>query len=94
MEQLDSAAFHEELGRALVGYVADRFNRAAAGLTYEAADDLLASRRIDSELRRRYRACLERCDYARFVPAAAQAERRSEVLDEAAALVDELERAS
>jgi hypothetical protein len=94
MEQLDSAAFHEELGRALVGYVADRFNRAAAGLTYEAADELLASRRIDSDLRRRYRACLERCDYARFVPAAAQAERRSEVLDEAAGLVDELERAS
>jgi len=93
MEHLDSAAFHEELGRALVGYVADRFNRSAAGLTYEAADELLSSRKIDSDLRRRYRACLERCDYARFVPAASQSERRSEVLDEASAVVDELERA-
>lgn len=93
VEELDPAAFHERVARTLVEYVADRFNRSAAGMTYELADDLLASRNVDSELRRQYRSCLEQCDFARFVPASSQAERRIEVLDEAGEIVSRLERA-
>jgi hypothetical protein len=93
VEHLDSSAFHEQVARTLVEYVADRFNRSPAGMTYESADDLLASRHVDGELRRRYRTCLEQCDFARFVPAASQAERRAEVLEEAGQIVDQLERA-
>jgi hypothetical protein len=89
----ESAAFHEGIARALVEYVADRFNRAAAGLTYETADDLLASRGLDEPLRRRFRSCLESCDFARFVPAAERRERGEEMLQEAEAIVDELEKA-
>ena len=89
----DSAGFHEAVARSLVEYVADRFNRAPAGLTYELAEDLLASRGIDDDLRRRFRACVEACDFARFVPASAQTERRAELLDEAMAVVDAVERA-
>jgi hypothetical protein len=85
--------FHDEVGRALVEYVADRFDRSAAGLTYEMADELLASRGLEPGLRRRYRSCLEACDFARFVPSAGATERRSEVLQDASRLVDELERA-
>jgi hypothetical protein len=91
--QLDAADFHERVARTLVEYVADRFNRSAAGMTYELADDLLASRNVEEELRRRYRSCLEQCDFARFVPASSQAERRIEVLDEAGEIVDRLEKA-
>ena len=76
-----------------IEYVADRFNRSPAGMTYELADDLLASRNVDSDLRRRYRSCLEQCDFARFVPASSQAERRIEVLEDAGKIVEELERA-
>jgi hypothetical protein len=76
-----------------VGYVADRFNRSATGLTYDLAEELLASRSIDPDLRRRFRSCLETCDFARFVPASGKAERRAEVLDEAVELVERLERA-
>ena len=93
VESDDAAAFHEEVARALVGYVADRFDRAAAGLTYELADELLAKRGLDSALRRRFRSCLETCDYARFVPQAASGERRAEVLAEAQELVELLEKA-
>jgi len=92
LDQLESASFHEEIARTLVEYVADRFNRSSAGMTYELADDLLASKNVDADLRRRYRSCLERCDFARFVPAAAQSERRTEVLDEAETVVEQLER--
>jgi hypothetical protein len=93
LAQPDTAAFHEEVARTLVDYLADRTNRAAAGLTYDRADELLAARGIDVELRRRYRACLERCDFVRFVPEAARVERRSEVLDEAERIVAALEQA-
>jgi hypothetical protein len=93
VEELDAATFHEEAGRALVEYVADRFDRSAAGLTYDMAEELLASRGVEPDLRRRFRNCLESCDFARFVPAANRADRRAELLDEATALVEALERA-
>ncbi len=93
LDQMDSAEFHEEVARTLVEYVADRFNRSAAGMTYELADELLASRDVDTNLRRRYRSCLEQCDFARFVPAAGQTERRTELLAEAENVVEQLERA-
>ncbi len=89
----DSAEFHEEVARTLVGYVGDRFNRSPSGLTYELADELLAGKGIDEDLRRRFRSCLETCDFARFVPASAKVERRAEVLYEAIDLIDALERA-
>jgi len=93
LDEREATAFHEELGRALVEYVADRFDRSAAGMTYDEADNLLAARGVADPLRRGYRGCLEACDFARFVPAAARAERRTELLDEAARIVEALERA-
>lgn len=93
MTEADGAAFHEEIARTLVSYVGDRFNRAPSGLTYELADELLAGRGVDEALRLRFRSCLETCDFARFVPASAKAERRAEVLVEATELIDSLERA-
>jgi len=89
----DGAGFHEEVARALVEYVADRFDRSGAGLTYEIADELLTSEGLDLELRRRFLGCLETCDFARFVPASGASERREEVLDEAVRLVDLIEKA-
>ena len=89
----DAASFHEEVGRALVEYVADRFNRSAAGLTYDVADDLLASRGVDSGLRGRFRASLETCDFARFVPESRGEERMADVLREAREVVAALDRA-
>ncbi len=93
LSQVDSGTFHEQVARTLVEYAADRFDRPAAGLTYDKLDELLASRQVDAELARSFRNCLENCDFARFVPAAGQAERRRETLDQAAELVERLERA-
>ena len=89
----EDAPFHEEVARALIEYVADRFNRSGTGLTYDLADQLLSGNQIDPALRQRYRSCLEACDFARYVPATVGSERRSEVLDEAERILAELERA-
>lgn len=93
IDQADSAGFHEEVARTLVDFVADRFNRSGAGLTYDLADDLLATRGVGPELRRRFRSTLETCDFARFVPASAKTERRAELLGEAESVLRELEKA-
>jgi hypothetical protein len=89
----DGAGFHEEVAGALVDYVADRTNRSAAGLTYEEVDHLLASHGVGEDLRRRYRACVERCDFARFVPDARSSASRAEVAAEARAILTALEAA-
>lgn len=91
---LDAGAFHEEVARALVDYVADRFDRSSAGLTYEVADALLESRGVEASLRERFRACLESCDFARYVPGSGTEARKAHVLREAIELVDLLEKAS
>jgi len=93
LASLDGGSFHEELSRALVEYVADRFDRSAAGLTYDVADSLLESRGVSPESRARFRACLERCDFARFVPDAGSASRKAQALGEAREIVDLVETA-
>lgn len=86
-----SGVFHESVARALVEYVADRHDRSASGLTYDVAESLLASDGIDTALRNRFRAALERCDMARFVPGSDDPRSREELLGEAAAVLDALE---
>ena len=91
LSQISAAEFHEEVARALVEYVADRFDRSGAGLTYDVVDELLRQRGIDPDICRRYRAVLEQCDFARFVPSSGETSRQNELIDDALALVDVLE---
>jgi hypothetical protein len=100
MKRLDRAAaragesattFYEEVGGALAAYVADRANRSASGLTYDQLDDILAAKGVALEPRGRYRACLERCDLARFVPDSQRAQARAELVEEARSILRVLE---
>ena len=86
-----TAGFHQEVAGALVDYVADRVNRSAAGLTYDQLDEILAGKGVPPELRRRYRGCLEACDFARFVPDAGRTEARSELLRDAREILRAIE---
>lgn len=81
-----------ELSAAVLGYVADRGNRSAAGLTHEDLRRILAAKRIPGDVGDRLVTFLEACDMARFAPAAAGASDRRRLLDEAATLIEELKR--
>ena len=85
------AVFHEEVACALVDYVADRANRKASGLTYDQLDDILAAKGVPAEPRRRYRVCLETCDFARFVPDSGRPQAVAELVAEARAILRALE---
>ena len=85
------AAFHEEVAGALVDYVADRANRSASGLTYDQLDDILAAKGVPPEPRRRYRSCLEACDFARFVPDSGRPQAVADLAGEARSILRALE---
>lgn len=91
METGQGAEFHEGVARALVEYVADRFDRSSSGLTYDDVERLLVSRSVPGDLVRRFRDCLEACDFARYVPATGRSERREEMIGEARAVLNLLE---
>jgi len=85
-------AFSEEVGRALTGYLADRLNVSASGLTHEGIDGLLEDRRVDQGLRTEVRRVLEACDFARFAPVEQGPEAMRRDLSEAEQLIARLER--
>jgi hypothetical protein len=86
-----STAFHEEVAGALVDYVADRANRSASGLTYDELEEILGAKGVSPELRRRYRSCLETCDFARYVPDSGRPQAREALVEEARSLIRALE---
>jgi hypothetical protein len=87
-----AAAFYAEMDRAITGFLADKFNVAAAGLTRDRIDELLDSGRVDPEIRTRTLGCLEQCDFGRFAPAAAGKEKLRSVLARGEDAISRLER--
>ena len=63
------AEFYGEVRAAVLEFVADRLNLAAAGLTIEVCAAALAARQVDAETIATLRDLLTRCDFARFAPA-------------------------
>lgn len=66
LEGGDSGAFYGELQRAVLAFLADRLNIAAAGLTADTCEGALQARGIDEDTIDGLRTWLARCDYARF----------------------------
>ena len=62
------AEFYGEVRAAVLEFIADRLNLAAAGLTIEVCADALATRHIEPETIAGLRDLLTRCDFARFAP--------------------------
>ncbi len=87
-----ASAFYAEMDRALTGYLADKFNVAAAGLTRDRITELLGSSRVPDSVRAETLRCLEQCDYGRFAPDAAAAARLQSVLERGERAVSALER--
>ena len=73
-------AFYTSLAQALTEYVADKFDTPAAGLTHQLIEELFSSRGVPEHLRRGFHRTLESCDFARFAPGAADAQKMARVL--------------
>ncbi len=83
--------FYAEAQRALLQYVGDRLNVAAAGLTHTALREQLDAAGASEDLRERLVQVLEHSDAARFAPAGFTAERMRSTLQEVESLVMAME---
>lgn len=62
------AEFYGEISRALMGYVADKTNRSAAGFVRDDVAGIMKSKEVDSDLAGEYFKCLDDADFRRFAP--------------------------
>jgi len=60
--------FYAEVGRALQGFIADRFNLAEAGLIKDDVHSQFSARGVSAEVADEYLACIDVCDRQRFAP--------------------------
>ena len=66
--------FHEEILKALWGYLSDKLNIPVSGLTRNTAVEALRNRGIDDNVIDDLSAILDKCEFARFAPAATDSE--------------------
>lgn len=66
--------FYGEVSRSLIGFVADKTNRPAAGMVRQDVEKLLANKNVDAALVADYLNCLDEADFRRFAPAQATEE--------------------
>ena len=83
--------FFAEVSRALIGYVADKLNIAAAGLITDDVEMQLLTRNVPEEKVKKFVACLKTCDYQRFAPAVSKLDEMKKFFEEARASIVELE---
>ncbi len=86
-----SREFHQEIARALAGYLADKLEVSALGLTQDEIDTLLQERGVQESTREGLRRCLQSCDYARFAPTASGLDQMKSLLDDTAQVIGLLE---
>jgi len=85
-------AFFAEMDRAVTGFIADKFNVSAAGLTHEAIAEMLRDRKVPEDLSRRTMTCLERCDFGRFAAKSAGREQMTSLMSQGEEVLTSLER--
>lgn len=88
----EAESVFDELERALSGYIADKFNVSASGLTHERISELLDHGRVARPLRERALACLEKCDAGRFAPGENGRERLEDLVARSREVIAGLER--
>lgn len=82
--------FYSEIADALNGYLADKLNISAAGLTIREAVGYLAGRGLDQGLIDRVRHILEQCDFGRFTASPLEPDEKMHLLDEARTIAKQL----
>jgi hypothetical protein len=85
-------AFYASVASALAEYLAAKFDTAAAGLTHDRIEELLAGRGVPEEQRAAFHRCLESCDFARFAPSSTGIEEMQRTLQAAEDVAHKLER--
>jgi hypothetical protein len=87
-----SKEFYSEVAKALCGYVGDKLNLPAHGLTKDRIESELSSRGMEKEKIDHLLKLLDSCDYARFVPGSSEVTEMKNFLDSVEKAIVDLER--
>jgi len=90
----DPRRFYDQAAAALSGYLSDRFNLTEIELTGDSLDRFLAQNSIGRETVEETRACLQECDFGRFVSASASADKIQQLSTRIRANIEVLEKTS
>ncbi len=83
-----TAAFYEEVERALRSFLEAKLNVPLSGLTREALDAQMTKHEVPARERARVLAVFETCDLGRYAPGMGEASARNRALDDAAAAME------
>jgi hypothetical protein len=75
----DARHFYDQAAAALSGYLAERFNLAEIELTGDKLERMLSEKAVSRETVEKIRACLQECDFGRFVNASNSGEKMHEL---------------
>jgi hypothetical protein len=89
----DVEAFYADLVKAVNGYIADKINIPAGGLTAELVAEQLENRSVGKKLMGRLSDFYEKCDLARFSSSTVERRDMEEAYDEATAILENLKKA-
>ncbi len=90
--KLDARRFYDHASAALSGYLADRFNLAEIELTGDNLERRLSENSVRRETMAETRACLQECDFGRFVSASNSAGKMMELSARIRQNIDALEK--
>jgi hypothetical protein len=86
-------AFYDRASIALSGYLGDRFGLSEIELTGDTLERALSARSISNEIIRETRACLQECDFGRFVSASGSPDQMREVSARIRKNIEDMEQA-
>jgi hypothetical protein len=90
--QGNTESYHAEVSKAIVSYLEDKLHISKASLTMDEAARLLDQRGVTAETIESLRGSIERAEFARFAPASDTREARTEILDAATTIINDLEK--
>ena len=91
LDDTDTAAFFEELDRAVLGFIGNRLNVAERGMTRERLASTLATSGATPDMMRQLNAFLDVCDLGRYAPANMDRADKERALDTASTLIPDLD---
>lgn len=84
--------FYAETSSALLGFLADKLNIAAAGIITDQIENMMKSRNIDNQVISDYLSCIQICNYQRFAPSKTDISEMNKFFDQAKSAIIALDK--
>jgi len=92
MTERTQKEFYAETSRALIGFLADKFNLPTAGIITDELESMMNARALDQNTIRTFLDCISRCDYQRFAPSNSTIEEMTLLYEQSRSVISKIEK--